>query len=303
MPDLSLFSLLSLGFTLGLRHGIDWDHIAAITDITGSVVILDEPNVALAVPWSNSESNTYTTEQRSEPLTIDRSAIRRKVRREFREGFFLATMYAWGHALLVVTLGLMALWLGAILPDWLDPIMERCVGVTLIVLGGWILYSICRDGRAFQPQSRWMLIFSVVGRIWKTLKSKITQQPIEHSHSLQYGAKTAFGVGLIHGVGAETGSQAVLLAAAAGVTTKFQASLLLLTFTIGLLLSNSLVAAFSLTGLVSAGTRRTVYVGLGAFASLFSLLVGFYFVTGQGASLPDLQDLLDRLLGKAIMTR
>jgi high-affinity nickel permease len=299
MHDLSLFSLLSLGFTLGLRHGIDWDHIAAITDITGSVVTIDEPKVALASSWNHA----HTTEPRSGLLPIDKSAIRRKVRREFREGFFLATMYAWGHALLVVILGLTALWVGAILPDWLDPIMERWVGGTLILLGGWILYSIYRDGRSFQPQSRWMLIFSAIGRIWKTLKSKITKQPIEHSHSLQYGARTAFGVGLIHGIGAETGSQAVLLAAAAGVTTKFHASLLLVTFTIGLLLSNSLVAAFSLTGFVSAGTRRTVYVGLGILASLFSLLVGIYFVTGQGASLPDLQELLDRLLGKTMMMR
>jgi hypothetical protein len=46
MPDLSLFSLLPLGFSLGLRHGIDWDHIAAITDITGLVVTLDRPTVA-----------------------------------------------------------------------------------------------------------------------------------------------------------------------------------------------------------------------------------------------------------------
>lgn len=27
-------ALIVLGFVLGLRHGIDWDHIAAITDIT-----------------------------------------------------------------------------------------------------------------------------------------------------------------------------------------------------------------------------------------------------------------------------
>lgn len=27
-----LFALIGLGFTLGARHAIDWDHIAAITD-------------------------------------------------------------------------------------------------------------------------------------------------------------------------------------------------------------------------------------------------------------------------------
>ncbi|RLT52640.1 MAG: HoxN/HupN/NixA family nickel/cobalt transporter, partial [Chloroflexi bacterium] len=29
--------LLGTALTLGIRHGIDWHHIAAITDITGTV--------------------------------------------------------------------------------------------------------------------------------------------------------------------------------------------------------------------------------------------------------------------------
>ena len=30
------FGVLVTGFVLGIRHGIDWDHIAAITDITST---------------------------------------------------------------------------------------------------------------------------------------------------------------------------------------------------------------------------------------------------------------------------
>jgi high-affinity nickel permease len=267
MSHFSLFALLPLGFMLGLRHGIDWDHIAAITDITGSVVVLDAPAA----------------------ITLPPAPQRRKIRREIREGFFLATMYACGHALLVVVLGLMAVWIGAVLPAWVDPIMERIVGVTLVILGAWIVYSICRYGRSFQPQSRWMLIFSLMGHTWARLKSRITRLPLSHLHNMQYGPRAAFGIGLIHGIGAETGSQAVLLATAAGATTKFHASLLLLTFTIGLLVSNSLVAAFSLTGFVSAGTRRNVYSIVGAFTSVFSIFVGICFLMGQTGTLPDLQ--------------
>jgi cytochrome c biogenesis protein CcdA len=296
MSSLGLFSLLFLGFALGLRHGIDWDHIAAITDITGSVVTADEAEETHEAEHQDVRSSRSSLAQ----MTLTKPSVRRKVRREFREGFFLATMYALGHALLVVVLGLLALWLGAILPDWLDPIMERLVGVTLLVLGVWIFYSIWRYGRSFQLRSRWMLIFSLVGRLWETIRSKITGRPLKHSHNAtQYGPKTAFGIGLIHGVGAETGSQAVLLATAAGATTKLTASLLLLTFTIGLLLSNSLVAAFSLTGFVSASTRRNVYVVVGALAGVFSLFVGFFFVTGLGTALPDLQELLNNLFGSS----
>ncbi|MEA5625196.1 hypothetical protein [Nostoc sp. UHCC 0251] len=296
MPNLSLLSLLVLGFALGLRHGIDWDHIAAITDITGSVVTTDEAEGAYEANTQDILSSSGSPAQ----MTLAKPVARRKARREFREGFFLATMYALGHALLVVVLGLLALWLGAILPDWLDPIMERLVGVTLIILGVWIFYSIWRYGRSFQLRSRWMLVFSLVGRTWEAIRSKITGRPIGHSHdAMQYGPKTAFGIGLIHGVGAETGSQAVLLATAAGATTKLTASLLLLTFTLGLLLSNSLVAAFSLTGFVSASTKRNVYVVVGALAGVFSLFVGFFFVTGLGTDLPDIQELLNKLFGES----
>jgi hypothetical protein len=68
---------------------------------------------------------------------------------------------------------------------------------------------------------------------------------------------------------------------------------------IGVLISNSLVAAISLTGFVSASTRQNIYVLFGLLASIFSLLVGICFVTGQGAVLPNWQELLNRLFGSA----
>ncbi len=292
MSNLGLLSLIFLGLALGLRHGIDWDHIAAITDITGSVVTNEEADEA--VELQNASRGSVAQ------MTLPKPVKRRNKRQEAREGFFLATLYALGHASVVVLLGLLAVWASAILPDWIDPIMERLVGVTLILLGLWIFYSIWRYGRSFRLQSRWMVLFSVVGRGWTTLKSKLTGQPAEHSHDIvQYGPKTAFGIGLIHGIGAETGSQALLLATTAGATTKLTASLLLLAFTVGLLISNSLVAAFSLFGFVSASTKRNVYVAVGVLAAIFSLFVGLFFVTGQGGELPDLQELLNKVFGSA----
>ena len=131
MSSFGLLSLMLLGFALGLRHGIDWDHIAAITDITGSVVTTDEAEELYQAGNQGAVSNSEGPAQ----MTLTKPVVRRKRRREVREGFFLATMYALGHASLVVLLGLLALWLGAILPNWIDPIMERLVGVTLIILG------------------------------------------------------------------------------------------------------------------------------------------------------------------------
>ncbi|MBI4498449.1 MAG: hypothetical protein HY689_11180 [Chloroflexi bacterium] len=287
MLESGVVALILVGLALGLRHGIDWDHIAAITDITSSVVTTDEadmvqlagvggPGAALAV------------------------AVPTKKREEARHGFFLATLYALGHASMVIVLGLLAIWTSTILPDWIDPLMERVVGVTLLLLGAWIFYSLWRYGRSFRLQSRWMLVFSLVSHGWAALKSKITGRPVDHAHDIaQYGPKTALGIGMIHGIGAETGSQALLLATAAGATTALTGSLMLLSFTVGLVISNSLVAAFSAFGFVSSSAKRNVYMVVGIIAGVFSLVVGAFFLVGQGAELPDLQAVLDFFFGAA----
>ena len=60
-------ALLSTALVLGLRHGIDWDHIAAISDVTAT-----EPTA--------------------------------------RRAFGRATIYAAGHASVVLALGSVASW-------------------------------------------------------------------------------------------------------------------------------------------------------------------------------------------------
>ncbi|TMB94266.1 MAG: hypothetical protein E6J38_08485 [Chloroflexi bacterium] len=96
---------------------------------------------------------------------------------------------------------------------------------------------------------------------------------------------------MIHGVGAETGSQALLLAGVAGVTG-VTGVVILLAFVVGLLISNTLVAVVSASGFIGAQRLRTVYVIVGAVAGLASLLIGFVFISGFGTELPDLQELI-----------
>lgn len=287
-----LLALLGLALALGLRHGIDWDHIAAITDITGSVVTVEGAEAERMVAGSMAAVASMGPAR-----TWEMSVFGRKLH-EARDSMFLASLYALGHAVVVVVLGLLAIWAGTVLPGWVDPIMERIVGVTLLVLGGWIFYSIWRYGRSFRLQSRWMLVFSLAGRGVSRLRGALTGQPHQHTHDVtQYGPKTAFGIGMIHGIGAETGSQALLLAGAAGATSTRIGSLMLVAFVVGLVISNSLIAAFSTFGFVSSGAKRNVYLVFGLLAGLFSLVVGVFFITGQGMSLPDLQGLLTWFFG------
>ena len=292
----SLIAIIGLGFVLGLRHGIDWDHIAAITDITSSTVTNREAEV---------EGHLVAVGAGGPGIDIGMSVGMPVSKwQESQQGFYLASLYALGHASVVTLLGLLAIWLGTVLPKWVDPLMERIVGVTLLVLGIWIFYSIWRYGRSFQLKSRWMLVFVLVGRGWMRLKDLLHGHSHSHHHDhdhtqeiAQYGPRTAFGIGAIHGIGAETGSQALLLASAAGATTAFTGTILLVSFVAGLLFSNSLVAIFSLASFVSSSTRRNVYLVIGVLAGIFSLIVGVFFLTGQGAELPDLQQLLNTFFG------
>ena len=287
MADMSLLGLIGAGFGLGLRHGIDWDHIAAITDITASNVADDEPSGLSSQPGLAPVG-----------IVAGQAVV---VSSDSRHRFMLASLYALGHGLVVIALGLLAIWTSTILPDWVDPIMERLVGVTLIVLALWIFYSLWRHGRDFQLRSRWMLVFALVGRGWARLRSSMSGRPHHHHHdeATQYSRRTAFGIGMIHGIGAETGTQALLIAGAAGATTNFDGSVMLFAFVAGLLISNSLIAVFSTFGFVSAQTRTTIYVIVGLIAAVFSLVLGVLFLTGSGAQLPDLQRLLEWIFGES----
>jgi high-affinity nickel-transport protein len=167
--------------------------------------------------------------------------------------------------------------------------------VTLVLLGAWVLFSVYQYLRGkgdFRLRSRWMLIFDFVRYGWGALQARIHgHEHTPSAHATQYGPRTAFGVGMIHGVGAETGSQALLLAGVAGVTG-ITGVVILLAFIVGLISSNTLVAVATASGFIGAQRMRSLYVIVGLVAGVASLVVGLFFIAGSGTALPDLQQLL-----------
>ena len=107
-----------------------------------------------------------------------------------------------------------------------------------------------------------------------------------------YGAKTSFGVGVIHGIGAETGTQVLLIAAVGGASSAGLGVPMLFAFVIGLLISNLAIVLISSVSFVGSQTRERLYVGIGAVAGLFSLFVGTIFLFGLDGTLPDLGAIL-----------
>jgi high-affinity nickel permease len=322
VPDLSQFlapllavaatagglGLLWTGLLLGIRHGFDWDHIAAIADITSTTAAAEAGIQAHErqhelVGHVHDHGHGGETELRAHDsgpgaatatLAIAErpDLARARFVAEQRQAIFLGTLYALGHAAVVAVLGIVAIQVGASLPDWVDPIMGRVVGLTLLILGVWVffsLYQYVRHGSEFHLRSRWMLVFDGIRYAWRRFQARLHGHehvdPIEMS---SYGARTAFGVGMIHGIGAETATQALLIASVGGAASQGLAIPMLLAFIVGLVISNTLIVVLTATGFVASQLRQRLYVAIGVVAGVFSVGVGALFLLGLEGSLPDL---------------
>jgi hypothetical protein len=110
--------------------------------------------------------------------------------------------------------------------------------------------------------------------------------PVPRDPFPRYGGLSAVGVGLLHGVGAETPTQVLVFAAAANATGKSTSIVLLGCFVVGLLGSNTMVAGASTLGLRGVLTHHYVGLALAVTTATFSLVVGSLLVTGHAAALP-----------------
>jgi high-affinity nickel-transport protein len=343
LPALSVtgsVGIISASMALGFRHGIDWDHIAAITDITSTasdtsveneeqwlvrepgLMLTDESHHTLAHGSAGTTASAAVAvgEERRQTAGASLTPYRHShetnghgpsknghqngvsafVQKQ-RPALVLGTMYAIGHGSVVFVLGLAAILARGVLPDWIDPIMERIVGVTLIFLAAYLFYSLYRFFRGqgeFKMRSRWMIVFAGARSLYERIRTKVFGRPREHVHTSQsYGVRTAVGIGMIHGVGAETGTQALVIATAVGADSQVLGVVALCAFLVGLLISNSVVTLVSSMGFVSSRQRQWVYVGAGLFAAVFSLLVGMFFILKSANALPDLQQYFSWLGG------
>jgi high-affinity nickel permease len=299
--------LLATALVLGIRHGIDWDHIAAIADITSTTAASAAGEAIHETDHRSSHGHSHAhggpTELRAHgpaaamalpaptaiAMTSDRFVS------EQARAVLLGTLYALGHALVVAMLGFAALAFGAILPDWVDPVLGRVVGLTLVILGVWVLYSLvqyARSGTEFRLQSRWMLVFRSIRYGWRWFQAKLHGhahvEPVEMS---AYGPRTAFGVGMIHGIGAETGTQVLIIAAIGGAAGAGLGIPMMIAFICGLLISNTAIVVLTATGFVASQARTRIYLVVGAVAGVFSLAVGILFLFEADGMLPA----LDRL--------
>ncbi len=264
--------LVGAALLLGLRHGIDWDHIVAITDIAA----------------------TQDTKRR---------------------GLLLGTLYVLGHAAVIIALGIAAIAVGSTIPGWLDAAMGKVVGVTLIVLGVAVAVTLVQEGGEFRARSRWIILFEASRRMFAGLRTTHTHDhaavatvhhgeddpgkdggtrivaPMhahEHTHAGDgtYSNASSVGIGVLHGIGAETPTQVVVFLAAASAGGLAAGLIVLFAFVAGLVAANSAITIASAFGLAAAAKRRRVQVAMGALTAVMSILVGGLFLFGIDGALP-----------------
>lgn len=233
---------------LGFRHGLDYDHIAAITDI---------------------------------------SSVQSRARDAMRYGL----LYVAGHATTVALLGSAAVLFRIALPPASDRWAERLVGLTLLLLGLYVLGSFFRpSAHSHRPRTRISLLIN--GLLWVywrlTLLFGGTRVEAPQVFKDGYGTKSTFLVGVIHGLGAETPTQILLFLMAANLGGTAAGMLGLLMFIVGLLAMNTLMCA-SAAGLFSATLARpNALRALTLATSAYSIVVGTIFLLGSAANLPSL---------------
>jgi high-affinity nickel-transport protein len=253
-PFLSWSSAAVAGtaFLLGCRHGFDWDHISAITDLTA------------AAPGGPLDGTTY----------------RRHGRR-----LGLAFWYCIGHGSVIVIFGIAIGVLGLHLPGAIDRVFESVVGATLVALGAFVLWQLGRDKSTYRYSGRIRLLIGVVRRAWARARRR-GSGPAEALDDLS--PRSAFAVGVLHGTGAETPTQVLLFAGAATSGSKASAVLLMVSFVCGMVLADVGIAASWLAGLLGVRSAPKAQIFLGGLTGLSSLAVGGLFLVGRSAFLPAL---------------
>ena len=243
-PNSLQLALLSAA-VLGFRHGFDYDHIAAITDITS-------------------------------------------VQTDRWRGIRLGSFYALGHAATVAVLGSVVIVFQLSMPRGMDRIAERLVGLTLLLLGVYVLGSLLKGTAA--PRSRFHLMAGAVRWLQRKIKGYWHDHdvPAPAGANWNYDPKSVVLIGLVHGLGAETPSQLMIFLLAANLGGIGKGFLGLAMFIVGLLTMNTVMTG-SAVGLFGVSSRmpRFQFV-VTALTAIYSLAVGALFLFGSSGLLPPL---------------
>src|SRR5215475_10278923 len=226
---------------LGLRHGFDYDHLAAITDIT---------------------------------------SVQRTWREGMRLGLLYALGHALTVALLGGAVILLHLGLPHNL-DAIGERLVGATLIVLALYVLVAFFRRGKTSHRHSPVSRIALLVSGARYTrWRIQRLSDPNAPRPDPFAFRYDRSSVFVVGIIHGLGAETPSQLLLFLLAANLGGTSRGFFGLLCFIAGLLVMNTLMTA-SASGIFASSTRRPhLQTFITSLTAAYSFIIGAIFLLG-----------------------
>lgn len=283
--------LIVSAFLFGFRHGIDWDHIAAITDITTSQ---DDRRDAIVF------GTIYALGHALVVFAIGTAAI--VLGDQLPEGVDNVMERIVGFTLVVLGV---YVFVALVRHGREFRMRSRWMLIFSAVrkVYGRVRRSVATPEHELQP----VHVHASEGASTSVAVAEDIPvsdwhhghhgRPGHHHHKhpepseeafMNYGRRTAFFVGMIHGVGAETPTQVVIFLTAAGAGGPVVGEAILGMFLVGLLVSNSLITIGSALGFMKPSKNWALYVTVAVLTASFSLVIGTLFLLGKGTVLPAL---------------
>jgi high-affinity nickel permease len=235
---------------LGLRHGFDYDHLAAISDIT---------------------------------------SVQRTWREGMRLGLLYALGHALTVALLGTAVILLHLSLPHNMDAIGERLVGATLIILAIYVLFSFLRRKPSDHHHNVPRSRIALLISGARyTAWRVRSLANPNAPRPDPFAFRYDRSSVFIVGIIHGLGAETPSQLLLFLLAANLGGTSKGFFGLLSFIAGLLIMNTLMTA-SASGIFASSTSRPhLQTFVTSLTAAYSFIIGAIFLFGVSDKLPPL---------------
>jgi high-affinity nickel permease len=248
--DLKLVAALGSCLLLGLKHGFDYDHLAAISDIT---------------------------------------AVQRNWKSGLRLGMTYALGHACMVAALGVMVLELHLGLPEGLDHWTERLIGLTLIVLGLGVAAGILRKDAHGHRHTRVESRLAIaINGFLWAAWQIRRLWNRQAPKPERFQWMYNGKSVFLIGVLHGIGAETPSQLALffLTASLGGTT--QGLLGLTAFALGLVTMNAIMTATLGGAFTASGHHPRFYHLIAWTGAAYSCIIGSIFLFGISSQLPAL---------------
>jgi high-affinity nickel-transport protein len=275
--------LVATAFALGFRHGFDWDHLAALSDIAAS---------QQSRRRSMMLATLYALGHAAVAFAIGAAVILASARLPESVGDVM-------ERLVGVTLVALGIWV-------IVSTLRNGGRSTRMPSRGALLVAGFRRLRPRRPEPV-VIEHEHEHPVGEHHAHELEHEPVavrrttvipRHSHRHRhvgalpddplpaYGGGVAVGVGAVHGIGFETPTQALVFVTAAGAGSRVAGLLVLGCFLAGLLAANTVVALASTFGFTGAGSRARLYTVASLVAALASLALGLLYLFGKGDIMP-----------------